>query len=106
MSGKLPIEQHGGAVHLRLRVQPRASRNTLIQEAERIRVRLSSPPVDGKANAALCTYLGEVFAIPARRVQIVSGERSREKTVSLSGLTLSDVTKALMQLQQMEGRST
>jgi uncharacterized protein len=95
MSGKSPIKQHGGAVHLRLRVQPRASRNAMLQESNRLRVRLTAPPVEGEANRSLCAYLAECFSIPPRRVRLVSGDQSREKVVALEGLTVTEVQAVL-----------
>lgn len=69
---------------LELRVQPRASSNGFAGLfGERLRVRLNTPPVDGRANAALIEYLAEVFAVPRSRVQIERGHTDRNKRVRI-----------------------
>jgi uncharacterized protein (TIGR00251 family) len=50
-------------------------------------VRVSAPPVDGKANRALLKYLGDVLSVPVNRLSISRGESSRAKTVRVEGLT-------------------
>ena len=70
-----------GDLVLTLRVQPRASRDALQPDAERLRVRITAPPVDGAANAHLQRYLAECFGVAASRVALVRGESSREKVV-------------------------
>jgi uncharacterized protein len=72
-------------IRLRIRVQPRASRNRLeLLPDGRIRVSLTAPPVDGAANEALCKFLAEEWGVARRLVQVVAGEKSREKTVSIA----------------------
>lgn len=69
---------------LRLRVQPRASRNALGERfGDRIKLYLTSPPVDGKANAALVAYLAKTFGTPKSRVRIRRGELGREKDIEV-----------------------
>ena len=69
---------------LTLRVQPRASRDTLQPDAARLRVRITAPPVDGAANAYLQRYLADCFGVAASRVALVRGESSREKVVRIA----------------------
>lgn len=70
----------GDDLEVRLRVQPRASRDGFIEEqGDSFRVRLQAPPVDGKANAALRRFLADAFGVPLSSVQILGGEQSREK---------------------------
>ena len=80
------IEIKNGQVLIHVRVQPKASRNDLIvAEDGRIRVALTAPPVEGAANKALCVFLAHYFGIPRSAVTLVSGDKSREKTVSIAG---------------------
>ncbi|MHB0866768.1 MAG: DUF167 domain-containing protein [Thermoleophilia bacterium] len=81
---------------LKVRVVPGARKSQLAGEsAGRLRVRLMAPPVEGKANLALLRYLADVLGIRKNRVSLVSGERSREKTVLLAGVSLVDARAGL-----------
>ncbi|MEP6496143.1 MAG: DUF167 domain-containing protein [bacterium] len=71
-----------------MRVQPRASRSEVVGVyGDALRVRLSAPPVDGAANAALIEFLSDIFAVGRRSVKILSGESSRSKIVEIEGIT-------------------
>lgn len=72
------------ALILALRVQPR-SRDDSVGEplGDELRVRLRAPPVDGKANARLIAFLAEVFGVPRRHVQILSGQHARSKVLRI-----------------------
>ena len=73
-----------GALLLDLRVQPRASRDRIAGPlGERLKITITAPPVDGKANAHLCRYIGKAFGVPASRVSVVAGQTGRDKRVSI-----------------------
>lgn len=66
---------------------PRAPRTRVDgTRAGAILIRLAAPPVDGAANDALVAFLAEALALPRRNIRIVSGEKSRDKRVEISGL--------------------
>ena len=73
----------GSDLVLSLRVQPRASRDELVIEANRLRVRITAPPVDGAANAHLLRFLAGAFNVAPSRVQLVRGVSGREKIVRI-----------------------
>jgi len=74
-------------VTLSCRVQPRASRNALAGVmGDSLKVALTAPPVDGKANAALCRFLADKAGLPRSSVQILSGETSRTKVILFIGI--------------------
>lgn len=78
----------GDTLVLRLRVQPRASRNSLGERfGDRIKLYLTAPPVDGKANAALIAYLAGAFGTPKSRIRIRRGELGREKDIEIEAPT-------------------
>jgi uncharacterized protein len=56
-----------------------------------LRVKLTAPPVEGKANKALVQLLAKTLGIPKRDVEIISGERSSEKILRISGRCLDDI---------------
>jgi len=73
----------GADLVLTLRVQPRASRDEMLPEAARLRVRITAPPVDGAANAHLLRFLAGRFGVAPSRTEIVRGMTGREKTVRI-----------------------
>jgi uncharacterized protein (TIGR00251 family) len=71
-------------VRLRVRLQPRASRNRLIGQHEgRLKIALTAPPVEGEANAALLTFLAALLQIPRSSLRLLDGEKSRNKEVGV-----------------------
>ena len=52
-----------------------------------VKIRLRSPPVDGKANDALIAFLGQILDVPARDLIIVAGHSARRKRVAIAGVT-------------------
>ena len=75
-----------------VRVQPRASRTEIAGEWQNaLRVRLSAPPVDDKANQELRRFLAEYLKIPIAAVNIKTGRHSRTKSVQISGVTAAQV---------------
>lgn len=74
-------------VVLHLRVVPRASKSEISgPHGDTLKVRLAAPPVNGAANRALLSFLAEVLGVRERAVTILSGERSRRKSVHVEGL--------------------
>jgi len=83
----LEVEQRAEGARFRVRVAPRASRAAVLGvHAGALKVSLTAPPVDGAANAALVKLLAKRLGVARGRVAIVSGERSRDKTVEVEGL--------------------
>jgi len=87
----------GSGILLTVRVQPRASRNALVVEPDgRIRVALTAPPVEGAANEALRAFLADAFGVPRASISVVRGDKSRDKVVSVAGIT-DQRLKAILQ---------
>jgi uncharacterized protein len=81
---------------IKVRVVPRSSRNQMIcVEDEIFKIKLTAPPVDGKANKALIEFLAKKLGLARGSVEIISGERSRQKTVRIQGLPPKEVSKLL-----------
>ncbi len=76
------------AVRIQVRVQPRARGNEIIgfDEADRLRIRVTAPPADGSANAALIALLADVLGVAKSSVTIEHGLTSRNKTVRIDGI--------------------
>jgi uncharacterized protein (TIGR00251 family) len=80
-----------------IRVQPRAKRSEVAGErGGAVVIRVSAPPIDGKANAAVCRLIAERVGVPKSAVRIVRGESSRDKVVQIDGLSTDDARTALL----------
>jgi hypothetical protein len=86
----------GEPVLLNIRVQPRAKRDEVVGERDgAIVIRLTAPPVDGKANAALTAFIAKAAGVPRSRVEIVRGATSRDKVIRVSGVAEGELRRAL-----------
>ncbi len=82
---------------LSVRVQPRAKRTEVVGERSgAVVIRVAAPPVDGKANAALCRFLAERAGVPKGAVAVVRGEGTRDKLVRVSGRSTAELRAALL----------
>ena len=79
-----------------IRVIPRASRDEFAGErAGRLLVRLTAPPVEGAANAAVCKLVAKRAGVAAGRVSVVRGQASRDKVVRVEGVDEASLLAAL-----------
>jgi uncharacterized protein len=86
------ITEKNGVVSFAVRVQPRASRDEVAGKwQDALKIRLTAPPVDDRANEALRRFLGTLLKVPLSAVRIAGGERSRTKRVEISGVTAEQV---------------
>ena len=84
----IEIREHDEAVIFRVRVVPRASRNAIEGEHDgALKVRLTAPPVEDRANEALRRLLAEHLKVPVSAVKIMAGQRSRIKRVAIAEVT-------------------
>ena len=92
----LSLTVSADGVTFSVRLTPRASKNEIVGiQAGALRVRLTAPPVEGAANAALIEFIAERLKVRKSAISIVSGERSRNKIVRVSGLNMEQVKAAL-----------
>ena len=81
-----------GTLLLRLQVQPRASRNELAGiHDDKVKLRLTTPPVEGQANKAVIAFLAKQLHLPKSGVSIKSGQQSREKQILITGCSEKQV---------------
>ncbi len=79
-----------------IHLQPRSSRSELAGvHGDRLKIRLTAPPVDSKANEALCDFLAERLGVSKSAVRMVKGEKSRKKDILVSGLSMDQVEAKL-----------
>ena len=89
--------QKGAA--LAIRVTPRSSKNEIaeILNDGTVRIRLMAPPVEGRANDALVSFLADVLDVSRSKIEIVAGETGRDKLVSVLGLDAETVHERILQ---------
>ena len=95
--------QNKNQLILTVRVSPNARRSGFdgLWNAEAIRVALFAPPVDGKANEALISFLSDFFGVCKSGIQILSGHTARLKHISVVFQTEGDLVKALQKLKNI-----
>ena len=92
----IPVRESGASVSFAVRVQPRARRNAITGlVGDALKLAVTAPPVEGKANQAVIEFFAEFFAIPRSSVSIASGETSRNKVVRLRGVSIERVRELL-----------
>jgi hypothetical protein len=85
---------------LAVRVHPGARKNGVTGvHADALKIALTAPPVDGKANEALIAFLAEALRLPRARIAIVAGIASRAKTVRITGKSAAEVAAALFPVE-------
>jgi uncharacterized protein len=76
----------GNTLTLSIYVQPRASKNQICGiQGEELKIRLTSPPVDGAANKLCREFIADLFSVSKTSVEIISGETSRHKRLRIIG---------------------
>ncbi len=74
----------GDRLILQLQIQPRASKNEIVApQGDYLKIRITAPPVDGKANKHLQKLLAKWFGVKQRDVTLLQGESSRHKRVAI-----------------------
>lgn len=90
--------QASGTLILRVRVQPRASKDEVAGEmGGALKIRLRAPALEDRANEALVEYVAELLKTPRAAVRILSGERSRTKRLEIRGVTRQQILALLVQ---------
>lgn len=84
----IPIQESARGITFAVKVHPRARKNTITGTVgDALKLALTAPPVDGKANQAVIEFFADLFAIPRSSVTIASGETSRNKIVRIAGVS-------------------
>jgi len=78
-------------VLLKVYLQPKSSKNEVVGPyRDGIKVKVTAPPIEGKANEALIRFLAKEFGISPSCIEIIKGLHSREKTLRISGTPLDE----------------
>ncbi len=88
----IPIQESNGSVTFAVKVHPRARKNTITGElGNALKVSLTSPPVNGRANDACIDFFAKLLKVPRTSVTIASGQTSRAKVIRVAGLSVEEV---------------
>ena len=94
MPAWLQLRDQGVVIHLL--VQPRASKNEVVGvQGDELKVRLTSPPVEGAANRLCCEFIAKRLGLAKSAVTLEAGETSRHKRLFLPGVSPAEVLAAL-----------
>ncbi len=95
--GQLKITGAKDGATFAVRVVPRASRNEIVGiHGDALKVRLTAPPVEGRANEALVAFLAKRLGVRKGQVEIVAGAASRRKMIRVSGVLTQEVEERLL----------
>jgi uncharacterized protein (TIGR00251 family) len=91
------VKDAPGGASFAVKVQPRARKNAVTGVVgDALKLALTAPPLEGRANQAVLDFFAELFQIPRASVTIASGATSRNKVVRIAGLNKSTVEQYLM----------
>lgn len=95
---KITAAKHGAAITVK--VMPRARKTELagLMDDGTLKIRLAAPPVGGAANRALVAFLAQTLDLPPSQIDIIAGETSERKLVSLIGIQPAEVDGAIAAL--------
>ena len=88
----------GAAIAVRIIPRARTNEISTIMQDGTIKIKLTAPPVGGKANEALIEFLSEMLGIPKTRFEIVTGSTNRNKLVAIEGIDAETLQKQLIDL--------
>jgi uncharacterized protein (TIGR00251 family) len=92
----IPIHDHPLGATFSLRVQPRAARTAITGTVgAALKLSVTAPALEDKANAAVVEFFSEIFGVPRKSVQLVAGDRSRNKLIRIAGRTGSELEQSL-----------
>jgi uncharacterized protein (TIGR00251 family) len=85
-----------GRITLTLHIQPGAKKTEFAgRHGDALKIRLAAPPVDGKANAALVSFIAEALGLPRSAVSLKSGQTSRRKVLEIAGAEVPAIESLL-----------
>ena len=95
----IPLNESAKGLTFAVKVHPRARKNEITGTVgDALKLALTAPPVEGKANQAVIEFFADLFDIPRSSVTIASGETSRNKVVRVTGIGAQQVRERLAAL--------
>jgi uncharacterized protein (TIGR00251 family) len=88
----IPLQDTGSGISFAVKVHPRGKNNAVTGEVgDALKVSLTTPPVDGRANQACIEFFAKLLMVPQSSVTIASGARSRNNVIRVAGVTAEQV---------------
>ncbi len=88
----IPVRDTASGATFQVKVHPRAKKNAITGEmGDALKLALTSPPIEGRANAACIAFIAEFLNVPRSSVTIAAGESSRNKLIRVRGMSASQV---------------
>ncbi|MGH9532159.1 MAG: DUF167 domain-containing protein [Terriglobales bacterium] len=92
----IPIRATASGSSFAVKLHPRTRQNSVTGEVgDALKILLTAPPVEGRANQALVEFLAELLNVPRSSVKIAAGQSRRRKVVAIAGLSAEEVTRRL-----------
>ena len=92
----IPLHESSGGVTFAVKIHPRAKKNAITGElGDALKVSLTTPPVEGRANEACIEYFAKLLKVPRSSVTIAAGQNSRNKVIRVAGVTAQRVRERL-----------
>jgi uncharacterized protein len=92
----IALHETPSGIRFAVRVQPRARRNAVVGElGGALKIALTAPPVEGRANEACVDFLAEVLDLSRASISMISGQSSRNKVIRITGLSAERLRERL-----------
>lgn len=92
----ISIREIGNGVTFAVKVHPRAKKNAITGElGDALKISLTAPPIEGRANEACINFLAEVLNVPRSSITITSGQGSRNKVIRVEAISAEELRKRL-----------
>jgi hypothetical protein len=95
----IPIRGTASGASFDVKLHPRARKNAITGTlGDALKVSLTTPPVEGRANQALIEFLAEVLSVPRSSITIAAGQKGRLKVIAVAGLSPESLGNRLKQI--------
>ncbi len=92
----IPIRDTPAGATFAIKLHPHARRNSVTGEVgDALKIAVTAPPAEGKANEACIAFLAELLAVPRSSITIAAGKTSRNKLIRVAGLSAAEVEQRL-----------
>jgi uncharacterized protein (TIGR00251 family) len=92
----IPVRQLDSNISFQIRVHPRSRKNAITGEVGgALKLSLTAPPVDGKANEACIEFFAKLLNLPRSSITIAAGQTSRNKVIRVAGLSAEEIRRRL-----------
>ncbi len=91
----IPIRDTPAGATFVVKIHPRAKKDAITGEVDALKLALTAPPVEGRANEACIEFIAKLLRVPRSSVTIAAGETSRQKVIRVAGLSSAAVAERL-----------